>query len=159
MKSIGIVPMRKMPLKHGGMVSTPSGSRGLRRGGHHGQGGFVETAGTKTYPGISTAYVGIQGEGVKQQFNHINSMKDKTMVLLCCCLVVVATISLPFVVAIVAPTVVDLIVVLLRRHPRQSSSPSPPPRRRRRRSRHHHHRPRHRHPHRRHYPFPNSCTI
>ena len=44
---------------------------------------------------LGTAYVGIQGEGVKQQFNHINSMKDKTMVLLCCCLAVVATISLP----------------------------------------------------------------
>ena len=54
MKSIGIVPMhlRKMPLKHGGMVPTPSGSRVLRRGGHHGQGGFIETAGTKNYAGI-----------------------------------------------------------------------------------------------------------
>ncbi len=54
MKSIGIVPMhlRKMPLKHGGMVATPSGSRGLRRGGHHGQGGVIETAGTKKYAGI-----------------------------------------------------------------------------------------------------------
>jgi hypothetical protein len=94
MKSIGIVPMhlRKMPLKHGGMV--PTGSRGLRRGGHHGQGGFIETAGKKITQELSTAYVGIQGEGVKQQFNHINSMKDKTMVLLCCCLVVDATISL-----------------------------------------------------------------
>ena len=95
MKSIGIVPMhlRKMPLKHGGMV--PTGSRGLRRGGHHGQGGFIETAGTKITQELSTAYVGIQGEGVKQQFNHINWMKDKTMVLLCGCLIVVATISLP----------------------------------------------------------------
>ena len=54
MKSIGIVPMllRTMPLKHGGMVPTPSGSRGLRRGGHHVQGGFIETAGTKNYAGI-----------------------------------------------------------------------------------------------------------
>ncbi len=97
---------------------------------------------------LGTAYVGIQGEGVKQQFNHINSMKDKTMILLCCCLVVVATISL-------LATVVDLIVVLLRRRPRPhtSSSPSPPPRRRCRRSRHHHHRPRHRHPHHHHHPF------
>jgi hypothetical protein len=77
------------------MVATPSGSRGLRRGGHHGQGGFIETAGTKNTQELSTAYVGIQGEGVKQQFNHINLMKDKTMVLLCFCIVVVATISLP----------------------------------------------------------------
>jgi hypothetical protein len=141
--------LRKMPLKHGGMVPTPSGSRGLRRGGHHGQGGVHTNGGNKKITQeLGTTYVGIQGEGVKQQFNHINSMKDKTMVLLCCCLVVVATISL-------LATVVDLIVVLLRSRPRPrtSSSPSPPPRRRRRCSRHHHHRPCHRHPHHHHHPF------
>ena len=53
MKSIGVVPiyLRKMPLKHGGMVPTPSGSRGLRRE-HHGQGEFLKMAGTKNYAGI-----------------------------------------------------------------------------------------------------------
>jgi hypothetical protein len=40
MKSIGIVSMhlRKIPLKHRGMVLIPNVSRGLRRGGHHGWG-------------------------------------------------------------------------------------------------------------------------
>jgi hypothetical protein len=54
MKSIGIVPMhlRKMPLKYGDMVPNPSGSRGLWRGEHHGQVGFIKLAGTKIYVGI-----------------------------------------------------------------------------------------------------------
>ena len=73
MKSIGIVPMhlRKMPLKHGGMVPTPSGSRGLRRGGHHGQGGFLKTAGTKNYAGIKYSLHRNSSGGVKQQLNHL----------------------------------------------------------------------------------------
>jgi hypothetical protein len=54
MKSIVIVPMhlRMMPLKYGGMALIPSGSRGLRRGGHHGKGEFIKMAGTKIYVGI-----------------------------------------------------------------------------------------------------------
>ena len=54
MKSIGIVPMHleKMLLKYEGVVPTRSGSRGLRRGGHHGQGVFIKIAGTKNYVGI-----------------------------------------------------------------------------------------------------------
>jgi hypothetical protein len=54
MKSIRIVSMhlRKMPLKYGGMVPTPSGSRGLRRGGHHDQVGVHKNGGKKIYVGI-----------------------------------------------------------------------------------------------------------
>ena len=70
MKSIGVVPMhlRKMPLKHGGMVSTPNGSRS----GHHGQGGFKKLAGTKNYVGIKyNLHKNSKGEGIKQKLNHI----------------------------------------------------------------------------------------
>ena len=109
MKSIEIVPMhlRKMPLKHGGMVPTPSGSRGLRRGGHHGQGRFLKTAGTKNYVGIKYSLRrNSKGEGIKQKLNHMLIQ------------FVVATITdtavaiIAVVVPIVGATVVNLIVVL-----------------------------------------------
>jgi hypothetical protein len=50
MKSIGIVSMHleKMLLKYEGVVPTRSGSRGLRRGGHHGPGGFMKMARIKS---------------------------------------------------------------------------------------------------------------
>ena len=49
MKSIGIVPMHleKMLLKYEGVVPTRSGSRGLWRGGHHGQEGGCKNGANK----------------------------------------------------------------------------------------------------------------
>ena len=79
---LGFVPMhlRKMLLKHGGMVPTPSGSRGLRRGGHHGQGEFLKTAGTKNYAGIKYSLRrNSTGGGLKQQLNHYTSLKMTMM--------------------------------------------------------------------------------
>ena len=98
--------LRKMLLKHMGMVPTPSGSRGLWRGGHHGQGGFIKTAGTKNYVGIKySLHRNSKGEGIKQKLNHM-------LIQFVVATITVTAVAIIAVVPIVGANVVDLIVVL-----------------------------------------------